>query len=111
MSLKTVIKAARQRVDIKYESSIVVTGGQLQTVWNNRYANVAVRLNASRPQSESAKYDRQTVLAQYVMFSEYLAGLLQTDLVVWGEREFEIKKIDNYDELGQYLRVELEELK
>jgi hypothetical protein len=111
VSLKTIIKAAHQRVDIRYESSQVVTGGQLQTVWKNRHANVAVRLNANIAQAESSKFDRQTVVAEYTMYLEFLPGIVQTDKVVWGTRTFEIRKIDNYDELGQYLRLSLEETK
>lgn len=104
------INKAGTVVDIKYLSTVVGDGGKLTKTWVARYEDVPVRFNALRPENEGLEYDREKVNAFFAMFMEYKANISTRDRVVYGTRELDIKKIDNWDEQGKYLRIVLEEL-
>jgi len=111
MSYRSMVRGARTKVDIRYESTTLGAGGQLvSTAWPMRYHNVPGRLQPLRSTPEFLKFDKQTVYPDYELYIEYRPGILTTDRVHYGERVFLILKVDNWDEQGRHLRIAMTEM-
>ena len=111
MSIRDMIKNAGTRCTIKFSTEWTGDGGQLELKWLTRYWNIPCRFNAVKKPAEILYYDKPTTLALYEMYIMYVPNVDMADIVYLGERVFEIKKIDNWDEQSLYLRLLLEELK
>lgn len=111
MSIRDMIKNAGTRCTIKFATEWVGAGGQLELQWLTRYWNIPCRFNAVKKPPERMYYDKPTTLAIYELYIMYVSNVDMADMVHFDGREFEIKKIDNWDEMNLYLRLELEELK
>jgi len=109
MSLESIIQAANTRGDIKYYSKSTGAGAQLAKTWKIRHNNVPVRLNAmsSLSQKEILYYDAAKVFADFVMYCPFREGISNHDRVYIGNRVFNIKKVDDWDLQGLYLKIAL----
>ena len=111
MSLKTIIRKANTKCDIKYVTDAQTTGGKLTKTWSMRYHNVPCRFNAKMTQAEMLYYEKASVFPDFIMYMLYRSGILETDKVVFKGRTFDIKKIDDWDETNTYLKIALQEYK
>jgi len=66
-------------------------------------------MNAEMSQSEALHYQKASVFPDFIMYILYRSGIVETDKVVFKSRNFNIKKIDNWDEKGKYLKIALKE--
>lgn len=110
MSLKSIILSAKTRGDIKYHSKVVGAGSQLTKTWKIRHNNVPLRLNAissSGADKEMLYYDAAKVFADFVMYCPFREGVSNHDRVYIGSRIFNVKKVDDWDLQGLYLKIAL----
>ena len=111
MSIKTIIRSAHTKCDIKSLSTTQGTGAKLTKTWSMRYHDVSCRFNAKISQAEILYYQKASVFPDFIMYIVYRSGIVETDKVHFKGREFDIKKIDNWDEKGKYLKIALVEVK
>ena len=111
MSLKTMIRKARTKCDIKYVDESIGTGAKLTKTWAVRYGRVPCRMNAKISEAEILFYQKASVFPDFIMYILYRSGIVETDRVIFDSRDFDIKKIDNWDEKGKYLKIALVEIK
>jgi len=110
MSLKTIIRKANTRCDIKSVTGSKGAGGKLTKTWAMRYHNVPCRFNAKMTEAEMLYYEKAAVFPDFIMYIQYRSGILTTDKVLFDSRTFDIKKIDNWDETNKYLKIALQEV-
>ena len=110
MSIDSIIRKAGTKIDIKYLSTTTGAGGKLVKTWVARYEDVPFRFEALRPEDEALFYDREKVTNRFAGRMKYKANISTRDRVYYGTREFDIKKIDNWDEQNLWLRIILEEI-
>ncbi len=111
MSLKTMIRKAGTKCDIKYVSSSIGTGAKLTKTWIVRYHRIPCRLNAKISEAEILFYQKASVFPDFIMYIMYKSGILTTDKVIFDSRTLDIKKVDNWYEKGKYLKIALVEIK
>ena len=111
MSLKTIIRKAHTKCDIKSLSTTQGAGGRLTKAWAMRYHGISCRFNAKISQAEILYYQKASVFPDFIMYIIYRSGIVETDKIVFSGRTFDIKKIDNWDEKGKYLKIALVESK
>jgi len=105
MTIRSMIAKAGTRCTIKYPDDSIEAGAQNKTEWRLRYANIPCRINALKTRQEILYYDQQKVFADFLFYIEYLQDITTSDRIYFKDREFEIKKIDNWDETNLYLRI------
>lgn len=115
MSIDSIIRKAGTVADIKYLSTSTGAGGKLTKTWIARHSSVPCRLNALRPEDEQLAYDREKVsprFAMYIRITDAIASdpPITRDRISFDSRDFDIKKIDNWDEQDKYYRIILEEI-
>ncbi len=109
MSLKTMIRKARTKCDIKSLSSSTGAGGRRTKTLTMRYSRVPCRLNAKISEAEILYYQKASIFPDFIMYIMYRSGIIISDKVIFDSRTFDIKKIDNWDEKGKYLKIALVE--
>ena len=109
MSIKSMIRKAGTRVDVKYFDTTTRDGGQLQRMWKMRYRRVPIRLNALSREEEKIIYDRHKVVAKFKGYLETRSDILTTDRITFNSRIFNIVLITDTDELGRLQTLYLEE--
>lgn len=78
-------------------------GGQTKT-WATIYRRVPIRVNALAAREIAILQDAANVKADYKIFCRPF-DVREGDRFVVDGRTFEVKKVDNYDEMGHHLRV------
>ncbi len=109
MSLKTMIRKARTKCDIESLSSSIGTGANLTKTWAVRYHRIPCRINAKISEAEILYYQKASVFPDFIIYIIYRSGIVMSDRVIFDSRTFDIKKIDNWDEKGKYLKIALVE--
>ena len=109
MSIKSMIRGARTRADVKYLDTTTRDGGQLQKMWKIRHRRVPIRLNALSIEEEKVIYDRHKVVAKFKGYLETKSDILTTDRIILNSRIFNIVLITDTDELGRLQTLYLEE--
>ena len=109
MSIKSMIRGARTRADVKYLDTTTRDGGQLQRMWKIRHRRVPVRLNALSREEEKVIYDRHKKIAKFKCYLVTLNDILTTDRIMLNNRTFNIVLITDTDELGRLQTLYLEE--
>jgi SPP1 family predicted phage head-tail adaptor len=110
MSLKTMIRKAHTKCDIKSLSTSKGAGGKLTKTWSMRYHDVPCRMNAEMSQAEILRYQKASIFPDFIMYTLYRSGIEITDRVIFKSRTFDIKKIDDWDEQQKYLKLALKEI-
>lgn len=110
MSLKTMIRKARTKCDIEYVSEPIGTGAKLTKTWTIRYSRVPCRFNAKISQAEMLFYQKASVFPDFIMYILYKSGIVTSDRVIFKGRTLDIKKVDDWDEKGKFLKIALVEV-
>lgn len=115
MSIGSIIRKAGHTCDINSMASTVTSGGRLITAWDARHSSVPCRFNALRPEDEALAYDREKVFPRFVMYIKITDAIasdppITRDRISFDSRNFDIKKIDNWDEQDNYYRIILGEI-
>ncbi|NIM59999.1 MAG: hypothetical protein GTO16_13825 [Candidatus Aminicenantes bacterium] len=115
MSVDSIIRKAGHTCNINSMSTATTSGGQLLKTWVARHSSIPCRLNALRPEDEDLAYDREKVnprFAMYIRITDAIASDPPStrDRVSFDSRDFDIRKIDNWDEQDNYYRIVLEEI-
>ena len=105
------IRKARTKCDIEYVTSSTGTGAKLTKTWAIRYRRVPCRFNAKISQAEMLFYQKASVFPDFIMYILYKSGIVESDRVIFDSRTLDIKKVDNWDEKGKYLKIALVEVK
>lgn len=110
MSLKTIIRKAHTKGDIKYISEAIGAGRQLTKTWLMRYHNVSGRLVAMTRHLEILYFDRQKTFAEFVWMMQYKPGITIRDRFYFKGRTYLVKLITNWDEQRRYLFLAISEV-
>jgi len=110
MSLRTIIRKANARGDIRYLSTTTGSGGQLTKTWKMRHRNVSGRLESLTTKKEILYFDQDKTFAEFVWLMEYREGITTKDRLCVKTRTFNIKHIQNWDEQGKMTALALQEI-
>lgn len=101
------------KVDIERRSKAGDTmGGGGTVTYISVYTNVPFRFETldRKTDEEMIAYDKKTTNPDYYGYCEYLSGIKGGQVVVFNNRKFEIKLVQNWSEVGKYLRLSLTEI-
>lgn len=116
MSYTSMLTAGkRKRTYCKYQEMVPSDDGQggFTDVWTTVYPRLLVRMNALKGREQALLWQKQTILADYTIFLNYVTGIKTGGRLVKLDdaRMFEIKLFMNYDEDSTMLRLECLESK
>lgn len=84
--------------------------GGYTSAWASIHSSIKCRFNALTSREAMLTYDKTVVFANYVIYLEHISGLLEGDHIYLGTRKFEIKLIQDWDEVGKYLKLAVLEI-
>ena len=100
-----------QTVDIKRKVQIVdEQGGYKEASWSVIHRRVPCRFQALTSKEAMLTYDKSSVFANYYVHMEHLSDIAEEDRLYLGARAFEIKLVQDYAEIGKYLKLAVLEI-
>jgi head-tail adaptor len=97
--------------DIKRSTLTADADGAYTRTWATIYLRVPGRFNALGAQDEAITWDQTKVMAEYVWYMETRASVNEGDRLYLGDRIFDIRLIQNWDEAGHYQKLALVEVR
>ena len=99
-----------QTVDIKRKVQTADGQGGYTTAWSVIHRRVPCRFQALTSKEAMLTYDKATVFANYYVHMEHLSDVAEGDRLYLGTRAFDIKLVQNYAEVGKYLKLAVLEI-
>jgi len=85
-------------------------GGASSTTWNILYPNIKCRFENVGRKQEMLVYNKDTVYPDYYVYIESRSGIKEGDRIVFSNRDFEIKLVEDWSEQDRYMRLSVVEL-
>jgi len=99
-----------QTVDIKRKVSTPDGQGGQTSTWSVIHKRVPCRFQALTSKEAMLTYDKAAVFANYYVHMEHLSNIAEGDRIYLGTRKFEIKLVQDYAEIGKYLKLAVLEI-
>lgn len=97
-------------VDIKRKVQTADGQGGYTTAWAVIHKRVPCRFQALTSKEAMLSYDKAAVFANYFVHMEHLSDIAEGDRIYLGARTFEIKLVQDYAEIGKYLKLAVLEI-
>jgi head-tail adaptor len=97
-------------VDIKRKVQTADGQGGYTTAWAVIHKRVPCRFQALTSKQAMLSYDKAAVFANYFVHMEHLSDIAEGDRIYLGARTFEIKLVQDYAEIGKYLKLAVLEI-
>lgn len=112
MSIASMIERTGSRATFKTLDEEVGDGGRLYKTWVTVYDDVPCALIpiAALSGREILEYDREKAFAEYKVYIEYRSGITTRHRVYVDGREFDVKRVDDFDSMNIYLRIYVKEI-
>jgi len=99
-----------QTVDIKRKVQTADKQGGYTTAWSVIHKRVPCRFQALTSKETMLTYDKSSVFANYYVHMEHLSDIAEEDRLYLGARAFDIKLVQDYAEVGKYLKLAVLEI-
>ena len=99
-----------QTVDIKRKVQTADEQGGYKTAWSVIHKRVPCRFQALTSKEAMLTYDKAAVFANYYVHMEHLSDIAEEDRLYLGARAFDIKLVQDYAEVGKYLKLAVLEI-
>jgi len=99
-----------QTVDIKRKVQTADGQGGYTTAWSVIHRRVPCRFQALTSKETMLTYDKSSVFANYYVHMEHLSDIAEEDRLYLGARAFDIKLVQDYAEVGKYLKLAVLEI-
>jgi len=99
-----------QTVDIKRRVQTADGQGGYTTAWSVIHRRVPCRFQALTSKEAMLIYDKAAVFANYYVHMEHLSDIAEEDRLYLGARAFDIKLVQDYAEVGKYLKLAVLEI-
>ena len=99
-----------QTVDIKRKVQTADGQGGYTTAWSVIHRRVPCRFQALTSKEAMLTYDKAAVFANYYVHVEHLSDVAEGDRLYLGTRTFDIKLVQDWDEVGKYLKLAVLEI-
>lgn len=97
-------------VDIYRKTDTADGQGGYTSTWAAIHSRKKCRFQALGSKESMLTYDKAAVFANYYVHMEHIAGLAEGDRIYLGTRTFDIKLIQDWDEVGKYLKLAVLEI-
>jgi len=99
-----------QTVDIKRRVQTADGQGGYTTAWSVIHRRVPCRFHALTSKEAVLTYDKAAIFANYYVHMEHLSDIAEGDRIYLGTRKFEVKLVQDWDEVGKYLKLAVLEI-
>lgn len=107
MSFKSLLNST---VDVYRKTQTDDGQGGYTSTWAAIYTSKKCRFQALTSKEAVLTYDKATVFANYYIHMEHLSNIAEGDRIYLGTRTFEIKLVQDYAEIGKYLKLAVLEI-
>lgn len=107
MSFKSLLNST---VDIYRKTDTADGQGGYTSTWAAIHSRKKCRFQALTSKDAMLTYDKAAVFANYYVHIEHLSDIAEGDRIYLGTRMFEIKLIQDYAEIGKYLKIAVLEI-
>jgi head-tail adaptor len=107
MSFKSLLNTT---VDIYRKTQTADGQGGYTAAWSTIHTSKKCRFQALTSKEAVLTYDKTIVFANYFVYMEHLINLAEGDRVYLGSRTFDVKLIEDWDEVGKYLKLAVLEI-
>jgi head-tail adaptor len=97
-------------VNIQRETQTADGQGGYTSAWTVLHYRIKCRFQALGSKEAMLTYDKATVFANYFVFMEHLSDIAEGDRLYLGTRAFDVKLIQDWDEVSKYLKLAVLEI-
>ena len=107
MSFKSLLNST---VDIYRKTDTADGQGGYTSAWAAIHSGKKCRFQALTSKEAVLTYDKTAIFANYYVHMEHISGLAEGDRIYLGTRKFEVKLVQDWDEVGKYLKLAVLEI-
>jgi SPP1 family predicted phage head-tail adaptor len=99
-----------QSVTIQRRTDTTDDQGGYTNTWATLLRRVKCRFNALSSNEMAILYDKQKIIADFKVYLEYQSTIKEGDRILFGTRTFDIKLVNDWDEVNKYQRLYVAEV-